>query len=222
MLGLTHTMGRTRPEQHRGFLSKCQEKTWLETFATGNAAPEKWIAVLDDYIDDPFDREDFAQWMKLFPNLYRLSRYADDYIEAFLSIERFTETFELSEITALRTSTKHQGGGLDAPKLTKALGIGACFVLRELVRKHVVTQPLAHPHCYVPSKKIRSFVATLGCHAIHDEEWINNSRHMYEFIAKHIGDERATFSLSFDLPLILLLDSNDLQRQVLGHVIVDN
>ena len=46
-------------------------------------------------------------------------------------------------------SQDFSGGGPSAPPLTRALGIGACFVVRELVRVDVLKSPLAHDHSYV-------------------------------------------------------------------------
>ena len=78
----------------------------------------------------------------------------------------FKDEFELDEITAIRASLAFQGGGLDAPPVSRTLGIGTCFVVRELVRAKVTTNHLSFRHCYVPSGRVRRLMSLLGCHGL--------------------------------------------------------
>jgi hypothetical protein len=218
LLGMTHTIGRSRPEQHRGFLNHCRENGWLDVFASKDASAEKWIEVLENYIDNAQDLTEYSNWMRLFPEIYRVSKWAEEYTECFLAIERIQSPFQLREITKLRSSQRSQGGGYDAPDVSKSLGLGACFVTRELIRKNIIVQPLAHRHCYVPTGRVRDFVRFLGCHSLDDSERERNSIHIHEFVSEHLDEDRATFNLSFDLPFITLLDDENAQDGVLGQV----
>lgn len=220
VLGMTHTMGRTKAEQHRTFLDRCRQRGWMDVFAAKDIDAESWIDVLDDFIDSPLDSDEFSHWMKLFPNLYRVSKWLDDYVEAFLAVDQFESDFVLNDITLVRSSQRFQGGGIDAPRIDRALGIGACFVMREIVRGRIVSQPLAHRHCYVPSRRIRNFFSELGCN-LDGQHGPQVSILIYEFIVRFLGHEKASFEDSFDLPFIRLLDSKGNQRDILGREIAD-
>jgi len=126
----------------------------------------------------------------------------------------------LNDITLVRSSQRFQGGGIDAPRIDRALGIGACFVMREIVRGRIVSQPLAHRHCYVPSRRIRNFFSELGCN-LDGQHGPQVSILIHEFIVRFLGHEKASFEDSFDLPFIRLLDSKGNQHDILGREIAD-
>ena len=46
-------------------------------------------------------------------------------------------------------SEDFSGGRTERSTVTRALGIGACFVVRELVRANVLKSSLAYDHSYV-------------------------------------------------------------------------
>lgn len=70
--------------------------------------------------------------------IYQISRWLTDYVESFRNIDRLRRQFGLDEILAPRTNVDFSGGGPDAPSLRRTLGIGACFVVRELMRFRVL------------------------------------------------------------------------------------
>ncbi|GMW01532.1 MAG: hypothetical protein AMXMBFR84_26690 [Candidatus Hydrogenedentota bacterium] len=219
LLGMTHTMGRARPEQHRNFVNLCAQKRWLDVFVAKESSAEDWIRVLDEYIDNPIDSGEFSHWMKLFPNIYRVARYLDEYVGAFIAIEGLQRTFDLKEITILRSSPVFQGGGHDAPDLSRTLGIGACFVMRELVRKQILKNPHAHRYCFTPTKRVRDVFQAFGCADVADFERDRNAIYIYRFVAEHLGEQDATFDLSFDVPFYFLAQDPSLQQQTLGRLI---
>jgi hypothetical protein len=104
--------------------------------------------------------------MKQFVGIYQLSRHLDDYIEVFLAVRRFDHPFALTQLTNTRASAEFQGGGVQAPPLSRVLGMGQCFVLRELFRHQVLANPHAHPHCFVPVGRVRRMLLDLGCDAV--------------------------------------------------------
>lgn len=205
MLGSFQTMGRQMPFQHRGFLRTCQEKGWLDTFAgppdptTNKLNADEWINVLEEYTGEQLDSQIYHQWMKQFISIYQLARWLPDYVEIFLSADRFDRSFSLTNLTNSRTSDAFQGSGLGAPPVTRTLGLGANFVLRELTRYGILTSPLVYEHCYVPTRQVRDFLYSLGCH-LGEQGSVDDSRQIYRFLVKHLGEEKATFDLSFDLP----------------------
>jgi hypothetical protein len=205
LLGSFHTMGRVRPQQHRGFLELFWSKRWFQVFADPESLAEDWIGVLEAYIEEQTDQPHYYEWVKQFVPIYHLARRLEDYREMFLEAQRWPQPFGLDLITSSRTSEMQQHGGPDAPPITRVLGIGACFVMRELVRHRVITSPFAYEHCYVPSRTVRTRLISLGC-PIYDSPRTEYSRIIHRFLVKHLGEERATFDLSFDLPFLLRRD----------------
>lgn len=205
LLGMTYKMGRTQPIQHQGFLNLLIEKRWLDVFSDDRIVPDDWIRVLDEFVDNPWEPERYSEWMKLFPSIYRVSRYLSEYAGAFCAVQDFESAFALHEVTSPRDSARFQGGGFDAPPLTRALGFGGCFVLRELVRNGVITQPHAFPHCFVPTKRVTDFFSRLSC-GIPENAGYPGSKIIYEFVVQHLGEEQATFGNCFDIPFLLYQD----------------
>ncbi|SEH07962.1 sacsin N-terminal ATP-binding-like domain-containing protein [Candidatus Venteria ishoeyi] len=214
ILGAMHKIPRTTRKQHRGFIEKCQYTGWWDTFATTNPIenPDRWIAVLEDYIAAQYgDIEQYAHWMQLFPTIYRVARWLDDYIALFSEVDRqANEAFNLRNFLQPRIAPKWQGGGIDAPPLQHTLSLGACFVVRELVRKQVVKPvPALTPYCYVPVKRTRDLLGRMGCNACDSGADIDTSKEIHKFLVKHLGEERATFDGAFDIPLQLWAENQE-------------
>ncbi|WP_165251991.1 sacsin N-terminal ATP-binding-like domain-containing protein [Paludisphaera soli] len=212
MLGAMHTMGRTRAEAHRDFLVLCKDKGWLDVFSRPTDDLGQWMEVLKEYLDQKVGDSPYLHWMGRFVSIFQLAHWLHDYVETFLAIDRVREEFELDAITASRTSPIFQGGGLGPPPVSRTLGIGACFVVRELVRAKIITNPLAHRHCYVPSARVRRLVSLLGCPGLDGDftstaERVRVSGMIYEYLVHTLrGEERALFQGDFDLPLIALTE----------------
>lgn len=221
LAGIVHTMGRTQPEAHRAFLSMCRQSGWLSIFADPDATPQQWLSIIDGYFESLVDESRFLHWMRQYVGIRAISRRLDDYIEAFMAIDRFQEPFVLDQITRTRTSASFQGGGIDAPPVERVLGMGACFVVRELVRGGVISNPNAHPHCFVPAKRVRKLISTIGLKDIDVETGSNpnTSRKIYQFIHEHLGTEKVTFGGSFDLPLLVIAEDRELQERFLGRTL---
>lgn len=216
LLGALHTMGRTQPEQHRDFLRRCDRKGWLDIFADPDHNAKAWFRILEEYVDDPSGKQDYHQWMKQFITIFQVSRWLPEYVEAFQSVGRLRGPFGLDALTAPRTNPQFAGGGPDAPPLSRALGMGACFVLRELHRAGHVDQQLAHRYCFVPVRRVCDLLADLGCTDIRTPFHADKSSAAYRFLVEKLDLKRATFGRSFDLPLLALADSPELQSEILG------
>ena len=215
LLGLTHTMGRTVAEQHRNFLRRCHHEGRIDMIAASERASEKWTGWIDDYLDNRLDDAKFLQWMKQFVGIYQVSRHLDVYINAFESVQMFDRQFSLQEITWISRSPEFQGSGMDAPQLTRVLGIGQCFVLRELVRNGIITNTKAHRHCYVPVKRVRDLMTYLGCPDLNrtSRKW-ELSQKIHRFLYDHLGKDASQFDLSFDIPFQIIAEDVDLQAEL--------
>ena len=217
MLGSMQTLGRTKPEQHRGFLLNCERLGWMDVFADPDSPADRWIDVLEDYLKTKTNDIPYFHWLRQFVSTYQISRWLPAYVHSFLAIDGFAERFDLDRITKPAVSEDFSGGGPSAPPLTRALGIGACFVVRELVRGNVVKSPLAHDHSYVAVGRVRHVFTRLGLVELRSEEVsYRHSPRVHSFLLNHLGPDKAHFQLCFDLPFLTIADDGELQREFLS------
>src|SRR6185436_21111208 len=66
ILAALHTMGRAKPGQHRRFLERCKHRGWMEVFADSGSTAERWIGVLDNYLDNQIAESPFYHWVRQF------------------------------------------------------------------------------------------------------------------------------------------------------------
>lgn len=219
LLGSLHSIGRAKPEQHRDFLRMCDRKGWLDVFADPDYRADKWMDVLEKYLDAQIDQSLYYHWMQQFIRIFQLARWLPEYVEALLAIDKVKRVFSLSEITVTRSSRLFQGGGIEAPPLTRTLGLGACFVVRELARLGLVRSQHAFPYCYVPTKGVRNLLQELGAPGVGLDygDKVEDSPAIHKFLVKHLGEEGATFGGAFDIPLRYLAYDKNLQGRFLGE-----
>jgi hypothetical protein len=218
LLGSLQSIGWTSPERNKNFLALCADQGWLAAFARADREPTAWVDRLIEHIDAQDAHIDNFQHLKHLFGLGIVSRYLDEYIEAFLATDLIHEEFDLRAITAPRTSAFFQGGGPDAPPLDQILGIGQCFVLRELMRSKVLTNEHTYRHCYVPFERTRRLITELGGPSLQvgtGSRWQFSSR-IHGFLHEYLGAE-ASFNQSFDIPLMILAEDPELRSEVLGE-----
>ncbi len=220
LLGCMHTMGRAEPGQHRNFLHMCEQRGWLTTFAEENAPATKWMGILEGYLEEQVEQAEYYHWMRQFVGIFQMSRWLNDYVDVFLGIERRPKPFSLHLITRPRADSDLGGGGPDGPPITRALGIGACFVFRELRRNGILTNPLANPHCFVPVRRVRDLFAQIGCDGVHFESGVGVSVQMHDFLVQYLGPDQATFNNTFDLPFLTITNNPSLRQKFFGTVYV--
>lgn len=201
LLGTFHTLGRTLSSQNRNFIEYCQKEGWLDIFSSSESSPDDWINILEKYIEKQDYQEDYQNWMRMFPNIYKLSKYLSDYAQTFLDIENYKKDFPWD--TKLRPQTDIDAVS-NAPSVLKTFGIGANFILRELVRLGIIQgNEFIYKHCFVPSRKIRDFFISLGCKNLNsDQREFGDAGVIYEFVADKLGQEKATFNNCFDIAII--------------------
>lgn len=209
-IGSFQGMGRTRDEQHRGFIRYCQDRGWWNVFTESDPKkePEKWMNIIEEYAEAQHDDEEWTQWLAQFPKLYRLRRWLDDYADLFLSIDRFDESFALDTILAPRANPKFQGGGIDAPPLTRTLRVGSHLVIRELLHHGVVKSRFAAPHAYAPIDRVQTFFDAFGA-------WVYTGEDIYQILVEHLGEDAADFSGDYDIPLRIISSDESLRYKLL-------
>lgn len=218
LLAHLHTMGRQHDVQHKGFIDRCVQRGWWDIFAKPNPdkRSDEWMGVLEEYIGKQVDASEYEQWMNRFPVIYKFSRWLDDYQESFLSINRQQNLSQIQGILKTRVNPQFQGGGIDAPPIERSLGHGACFVVRELRRKKILTKPHVDPFCFVPVERVRNFCTLLGCNGINDQAVIDHSKTIYDFLCKNLGEERANFAGCYDIPLQIVAERQDVLAEILS------
>ena len=212
-LGAFQSIGRTKEEQHRDFIKMCQSKGWWVTFSAKE--PQKrsgqWMEVIKAFADEQVDDEQWSMWISQFPKLYRLSYWLDDYVELFLSINKFNNAFQLNALLTPRTNPNLQGGGLDAPPINRTLRLGVHLVVRELLHHKIITTSHAIRHAYAPTKRMGEFFTEFGFVDM------TQSHQIHDLLRKHLGDKNACFNGAYDIPLRLMAGDTNLQQEVLGR-----
>ena len=148
----------------------------------------------------------YLQWMGRFVSIFQLAHWLHIYVDSFLAINSIKRHLELDEVTVLRASAAFQGSGLDAPPVSRTLGIGTCFVVRQLVRSGKITNPRPYPHCFVPSARVRRLMSLLGCPGLEGNfasasERVKVPVIIYRYLIKVLGETKTQFHGDFDLPL---------------------
>ena len=192
-------------------------------FAASEQDSDRWMKFVADYLDRQIDEAEYFHWMRQFVGIFQMSRYLDDYIELFLAIDRIDRPFRLTEVIHSRSSSLFQGGGISAPPLSRVLGLGACFVVRELVRLNVLSNEHATQHCFVPVKRVRDIFQRLGCDDLdlQVQRW-DMSNYMYRFVVDNIGTEHAAFWNDFDIPFQFISEDDDLRRKFFDSAVLDD
>jgi hypothetical protein len=200
-LGAFQSIGRTRNSQHRAAIEMCRDRGWWKTFAETDPRkePDRWLQIIEDYANTQVDDEQWSLWMAQFPRLYRLSRWMSDYIDLFLSIDRFPkdQVLDLDLLLTPKANNHFNGTDFDTPPLNRTLKIGANLVIRELLYHGVISNPMAIPHAYAPIERIRDFFGQFGVS-------ISSSEDIHECLVKHLGKKRAMFNGDYDIPLRLV------------------
>lgn len=223
LLGATFTIG-LRREQHREFVEWVDRQGWLERFSQPRMLqrdPDLATNLIRDYLDSGLDRLDYYHWVRgLFIPLFQFSVWLDEYVENFLRIERHRGPFNLNNLLSPNANPQLSGSGVTAPPLRSTLGIGASFILRELVRGGHLKNDSIFPHCYVPSQSVRQFFLGINGPNLESERpRPEMSAEIHTFLVERLGPERALFGGAFDIPFYILAQDSELQQQLLGHSI---
>ena len=203
--------GRATDGQHRGFIEMSQRHGfWLVYSAEDpKSRADEWMGVLEQFCDDQVDTDTWEHWMRFFPHLYKLSRGLEDFAELFLRLNDERENYDLNLVLTSRADSGQSGGGISAPP--PSLGIGACFVVRELLRFGKLDSRSAHRHAFVPSRGVRELLIRLGLRVDNIAD-VAISGQIYDELARYLGHDRATFSRAFDIPFQIIAANSDLEK----------
>ena len=213
VLGACQSLGRTRDEQHRGFIELSHDEGWWDVFKMpGDDAA--WMNVLRVWQDQSVHEIEYRLWMSLFPTIYQLSRYQDVYVRLLKSAgRRPDDLYQVTRLLAPRADEALTGAGthFDAPPAP--LNMGLHWVLRELVRLEVVQGEHLYPDCWVPSEQVLVFLQPLG---LPDGGLANfeKARIIDDFLTTALGTETPNLHLAFDIPLRHIAENEELRREL--------
>ncbi|PTA68599.1 hypothetical protein C8263_07355 [Deinococcus arcticus] len=225
LLSSLQSMGRVKPEAHRGFLTLLQSKEWIGTYSDPFTSDEAWLGTVRDFLTSNPEVLKFAHWMRGFVGFYQLGRWLPQYVELILNFEHMPTT-SLRTLLAPDVNPLLSGSGLSAPPLGRTLGIGGPFLIRELLRAGVLINPALQPLAYVPTRRVCRVVEQLTGITLSEEQPEQNSRAIHAYLMKELGATGATFGGHFDLPLQALAgtgrddqDARALQQRLFGHTL---
>jgi hypothetical protein len=147
------------------------------------------------------------QWLYLLRHslpVFALSRWLKAYIDIFSKLD---SRKKFSDLSFLRPRSDSGFGLLidvpDAPELGHVLGLGAHFLLRELVRVEFVQDTRAREMCFHPTTSLRRVLEPFDAKfASPQHNSLDASKLAHTILKTHL-DERAHFDLCFDIPLVL-------------------
>lgn len=217
LLSIAQTVGRTSLEQNRNFLKLCQERGWVKALCEPAGVTRFWSNCWFEFMSGKVDRIEFYRWIIHLIGGAVVAGWLDEYIEAWLAADVLPAEFGLEQISNPRSSEIFSGGGPDAPPLAPILGVGQCFLLRELNRHGLVNNPHTHRWCYPPFASLRRLLERIGGPERQpgDSALWRFSPSVHRFVEKHLEDP--TFGGAFDIPLQIVADDRALQDRLFGE-----
>lgn len=216
ILAMSHTKGLKQTWHKRAFLEFCEQRRWLETFAKSDSEPDDWLGILDGYFDQTWENAQYYDWLGLFPGIYAIAQRLDSYVYAFHKIKQRNERFLLRDITR----PQHP---IPAPDISRVLGMGANFIIREMLRTGAIKNPAESPaaeHAFVPTTRFQSTLKLLHCDLNVHRDY--QSSQAFRFLKNHLGAEAATFGGDFDIPFQVLAGDQQLQNDLLDALIPED
>jgi len=208
-LGLMQRLGRTRDFQNRGFIDFTDSKRWWPVFCDVRPQdnPDAWMNILKDYAEQPNADEKYIRWMDCFPSLYRIARWMEAYSHVFLSLDQRTPR-ELVSYLAPNEDPVLDGSDILAPSLRNSLRLGQHLVVRELLRAGTLKSDTAQSLAYMPNFRVRTLFTQIGYPSP------DTGLAISQILRSALGD-RSGFHGDYDIPLLILAGSADLQARVL-------
>ncbi len=165
-LACYQSLGRTQDEQHRGFIAPGISEGWWQDLARSRppADVQPWLARLEHWSVPEALEQDFLLWKRTLVDLYTVARHLDTYIFVFRNLPRIIR--ERGPVS-LRDAHKPTywpvmaPTGLDAAPLDRSMGIGANWLLRELVCYGVYDsgdEDVIAPYCWASTRRVRDRV----------------------------------------------------------------
>ncbi|MCC6900974.1 MAG: hypothetical protein IT377_18495 [Polyangiaceae bacterium] len=209
------SFGQVKPGQNRGFVELFINQGWLDAISEQGAGNDL-VTSLRRYISRDAEEVPYAAWLAPLLSVFLVSPWLDDYVRTLLAMNLQDGDVDPAQFLTPAANQAVARGVAAAPPLFPFLGIGACFLFRELKRKGVLTHPSLDSACYVPTRAVRRALSWLGAEGLRDDRGnrLEQSGAVRRFLGKHLGDN-ADFGGAFDLPLRIAL-RNGRWRELTG------
>ena len=215
VLGACRSLGRTRDDQHRGFLELAHREGWWEVFKTPDDAGA-WMEVLRDWQDNASDKLPYLRWMSLFPMIYQFSRYREKYARLLKSAGQRPESmYQVAHLLAPRIDEALTGAGTHFNAPPAPLNMGLHWAIRELVRLKVVEGEHLFPDCWVPSEQVLRLLDEVGL--VRPDDNVATSRKaraIFDFLSSGLETRSPNLHLAFDVPLRHVARNESLRRRL--------
>ena len=214
VLGACRRLGRTKRSQHRGFLEMVHEHGWWDILKTPDD-PEAWMRMLREWQDDSSSKLAYAQWMSLFPAVYQLSRYREEYARLLRSARQHEAmAYGIALLLAPRANPSFRGAGTQFDAPPAPLDMGRHWVMRELVRLGVIAGEHLYPDCWMPSEQVLGILDRVGF--VRPDDGTRNpekARAIFDFMASELGTASPNLHRAFDIPLRHVASDQKLRRR---------
>ena len=169
-LACFQALGRTQDRQHRGFIARGWREGWWRDLALSRPPNDvqSWLERLECWSAADAPEQYFLPWKRTLVDLYTVARHLDGYIDIFQSLPRIIDEHGPMSLNDLHHPTYSPAiarMGLDAAPLDRSLGIGANWMIRELVRHGVYNAGDADtlaPYCWALTRRVRKLLNHLG------------------------------------------------------------
>ncbi|RUV22552.1 hypothetical protein [Mesorhizobium sp. M5C.F.Ca.IN.020.32.2.1] len=210
-LACFQSFGRAQDGQHRRFIEQGWNQGWWRDLAESRPPDDvqSWLGRLERWSAPEQVDQTFLPWRRAFVDLYTVARWLDEYVEVIRVLPRIVRergAISLNDVLRPSFSPVIMPLGLDAAPLSRSLGIGTNWMIREMLRQGVYEAQDADrmaPYCWAPSQRVRRLLNVLGA-GVGERADNEASRAIHGFVVSHLGAERARFIGDFDLPLQLI------------------
>lgn len=207
-LATVQGLGRTQPEQHRGFVQNLMQRRtqsnrtwWSHLFDRYDEASnaDTWFAFLEDWAERRSGRRlYYDHWLTTLPELFAAWRWLPDYRELVMASGR-RQSGEVNALLRPGVDPEQDRGGIDAPALPM---VRSAWLLSELIRLDVLpsTKPLASA-AWSPSGALETVMFLLGLEVNRSDPRFSQKVHAH--VAALLGPERdPSFYGCFDKALL--------------------
>jgi hypothetical protein len=217
VLGACQSLGRAQAGHHRKFLENAYAEGWWEVFKNPDTSVG-WMEMLRGWQDRSVADLTYQRWMSLFPAIYQLSRYLEKYRRLLCSAgRRPDELYRVTCLLAPRVDEALTGAGQNFDAPPAPLNMGLHWILRELIRMHVINGEHIYPDCWVPSEQLLRFLRPLGMNPPDiNASNSDKARAVSNFLSSELGTDKPNLHRAFDIPLLYInADKNpNLKRQL--------
>jgi hypothetical protein len=217
-----HAQGWSKPGCRREFIAFFNQQGWLDTLARDDSLPADYIGILDKFLGDNPGAIRYYHSMRQFISFYASSQNLDKLVDVLFNLNRKARRFPLRQAFSIGDDPEFAGTGIEMPSFERGFGLGAHFVVRELLRMGRLNNDHAWEHGFVLTRSLRYFSKRVFNPPNFDpERWSEGtSTTLYQHLKTlSNGHLDPTFGHCFDIPLGILAESPDLQETVLGEAI---